>query len=115
MEHLEGVLKMIDYKMLLEDCKDEVLRLRHTNEILYAKIEMVELMKEFLFARPMAHTMVGMGENIERRIDEAITELSKALQDSTTTLNEMDKKTTPTVNVGGVGGSDRRETEDRYS
>lgn len=107
---------MIDYRQLFVDCKSEIEMLRRIGEIQEAKLEMVYIMREFLIAKPGTHAMIGMGEKIERRIDEAIQELTKALQDAEDALKRVDKKeTTPNVNIGGVGGSNHREVEDRFS
>ena len=63
-------------KHLLQEAREEILCLRRSNEILSAKVEMIDLFACVLHTSP-AHHSVGEGEDIAWKLQERINEISK--------------------------------------
>lgn len=61
---------------LLEEARQEILRLRRANEILSAKVEMIDLFACVLHTSPARHS-VGESEDVAWKLQQKITELSK--------------------------------------
>lgn len=63
-------------KHLLNNAKHEIIALRHENEILRAKVEMIELFALVLHTKP-AHRSQGMGEDVVWKINKHLEEMAK--------------------------------------
>lgn len=60
-------------KNLLLSAREEIISLRRTNEILSAKVQTMELLADFLYAKPAQHTTseaVDVVWELTKRIDE---------------------------------------------
>ena len=65
---------MSDMKDLLEEARGEIVHLRRRNEILSAKVEMIDLFACILNTRPWAPAE-GMGEDVAWKLQKKINEL----------------------------------------
>lgn len=65
---------MIEMKDLLEEARQEIIHLRRRNEILSAKVEMIDLFACILNTRPWAPAET-MGEDIAWKLQKKINEL----------------------------------------
>lgn len=69
-------------KNLLTNAREEILQLRRQNEILSAKVEMVDLFACVLHTKPAEHSQ-GMAEDVAWRLQQAIDCLEDAEKDNT--------------------------------
>lgn len=67
-------------KQLLEQARQEIIALRRQNEILSAKVEMVDLFACVLHTQPARHS-VSMGEDIAWKIERALEEMEPQKHD----------------------------------
>ena len=63
-------------KHLLNNAKHEIVTLRRENEILRAKVEMIELFSLILHTKP-AYPSQGMGEDVVWKITKQLEEIAK--------------------------------------
>jgi hypothetical protein len=61
-------------KHLLNEARDEIVRLRRANEILGAKVEMIELFACVLHTTP-ARASVGMGEDVAWKLQQMVEDI----------------------------------------
>ena len=80
---------MAEMTDLLQDARAEILHLRRRNEVLAAKVEMIELFACVLHTRP-AVPVEGMGEDIAWKLQKKIDE-----------IGETDGAPTPASRLGG--------------
>jgi hypothetical protein len=79
-------------KRLLLQAKEEIVTLRRANELLGAKVEMIDLFACVLHTRPAGQAM-GMGEDVAWKIDRAIAEAEpKALARERTAAEAQAKR-----------------------
>jgi hypothetical protein len=68
--------RRLKLKHILNNAKHEIVTLRRENEILRAKVEMIELFALVLHTKP-AHHSQGMGEDIVWKISKHLEEMAK--------------------------------------
>ena len=65
---------MSDMRDLLEEAREEIVHLRRRNEILSAKVEMIDLFACILYTRPWIPAE-GQGEDVAWKLEQKIREL----------------------------------------
>ena len=68
---------MNDLENLLRNAREEILRLRRGNELLSAKVEMIDLFACVLHTRPASHS-VGMSEDVAWALQKKLDDIATA-------------------------------------